>query len=506
MDAGYTEVQASNLLYSGGLRIYTTMDSEIQSIMEEEFENEENFPEKVSYALDWALTVDKADGERVNYSREMLQLYFRDTLDTSFDLIFDSEEEAEYYVELYKKAVVGDDDEIVAERISFSEQPQAAMVVMDQYTGEVKGIVGGRGEKTASLVLNRATDSYRQPGSTFKILSTYGPALELGEITLASVVTDEKYYYEDGTELHNADNSYHGDVTIRQAIISSYNVVAVKVLTEITPQVGFDYLEQLGFSQLINDEAYDVVQPLALGGITNGVSTLELATAFAAIANEGVKNDAIFYTKVTDQYGNIILEKETESTKVFSDSTAYLLTSAMMDVVKNGTATAFDIDGMTLAGKTGTTTLYRDMVFAGFTPYYTAAIWAGYDVSAELADDERTYYKVLWNKVMTRIHEGLEDKDFEVPSSVEKLTICTESGLLAGVGCKTTTEYFARTNAPTERCTDHVPTPTPTPTPTATPTPTTTPTPTPTPTTTSTPDPDEDAESDDEAEADDAAE
>lgn len=474
--AGYTDVQAANLLYSGGLRIYTTMDSKIQGIMEDEFADESNYPAEVSYALDWALTVDKSDGERVNYSREMLQRYFRDNYDSSFDLLFASEDEARQYVDMYKQAVVLEGDEIVAERISFSEQPQAAMVVMDQTTGEVKGIVGGRGEKTASLVLNRATDSYRQPGSTFKILSTYGPALEEGKITLATVVEDSEYSYADGTPLSNADGAYHGNVTIRQAILNSYNIVAVKVLTEITPQVGFDYLEKMGFSQLINDTNYDVAQPLALGGITNGVSMLELCTAYAAIANGGVENEPIFYTKITDQYGKVILENESEGERIFSDSTAYLLTSAMTDVVNSGTGTAFQIGGMTLAGKTGTTTLFRDLVFTGFTPYYTAAIWAGFDVGADLSDSQRTYYQTLWHNVMTRIHEGEYNRGFSVPGSVEKVTLCASSGLLAGRGCSTTTEYFAKGTAPTETCTQHVPRPrvtaTPTPTPTATPTPT----------------------------------
>lgn len=478
---GYTEVQAENMLYSGGLRIYTTMDPKVQSIMEEEFANEANYPEKVQYALDWALTVDKENGERVNYSREMLQRYFRDNLDPSFDLIFDTQEEAQQYVDMYKEAVVLEGDEIVAERISFSEEPQAAMVVMDQQTGEVKGIVGGRGEKTASLVLNRATDAYRQPGSTFKILSTYGPALDNGDITLSTVVRDEEYSYSDGTPLHNADDAYHGDVTIREAITNSYNIVAVKVLTEIGPQTGFDYLTDLGFTKLVNDKSYDVSQPLALGGITNGVSTLELASAFAAVANKGVYNEPVFYTTVTDQYGNVVLENKPESKQVFKDSTAYLLTSAMLDVVDHGTGTAFAIDGMTLAGKTGTTTLYRDLVFAGFTPYYTAAIWAGYDVSAELSDDQRGYYQTLWHNVMTRIHEGETNKGFEMPSSVEKVRICADSGLLAGVGCRTTTEYYSKDNMPETRCTRHVPTPTPTPKPTATPTPTPSATATPTP-------------------------
>ena len=480
--AGYTDTQAENLLYSGGLSIYTTMDPNIQNIMEEEFENEANYPETTKYALDWALTVDKSDGERVNYSREMLQKYFRTNVDPSFDLIFDSQEEAQSYVDMYKAAVVGEGDEIVAERISFSEQPQAAMTVIDQATGEVKGIVGGRGKKTASLVLNRATDSFRQPGSTFKILSTYGPALENNDITLSTVITDEEYSYSDGTPLHNADNAYHGNVTVREAITNSYNIVAVKVLTEITPQKGFEYLLKLGFSELVNSTAYDVTQPLALGGITNGVSTLELASAFGTIANGGVRVEPSFYTKVTDFYGNVILSNESTSERVFKDSTAYLLTSAMLDVVDHGTGTAFDLENMTLAGKTGTTTLYRDLVFAGFTPYYTAAIWAGYDVSAELSDDQRSYYQVLWRNVMNRIHANLTDKEFEMPKSVQSVRICADSGLLAGTGCTVTTEYYSLDNMPTTRCTQHVPKPTPTPTPTPTETPTPTPTATPTPT------------------------
>ena len=494
---GYTSVQANNAIYSGGLRIYSTQDSEIQQIMDEEFQNEDNYPDSIQIGLDWALTVDHADGTRQNYSREMLQLYFRNT-DSSFDLLFDSQEEAQSYIDQYKAAVVGPNDTIVAERSSFTPQPQAAMTVMDQKTGYVKGIVGGRGQKTASLVLNRATDSYRQPGSTFKILSTYGPALEMGEISLATIVTDEPYNYEDGSPVHNSDNSYHGDVSIRTAITYSYNVVAIKVLTEITPQAGFNYLLRLGFSELINDTNWDVIQPLALGGITNGVSNLELTAAYAAIANGGVYIEPVFYTKVTDQDGNILLENTPVETRVFKDSTAYLLTSAMEDVVKEGTGVDFQLDNMTVAGKTGTTNSYRDLVFAGFTPYYTAAIWAGCDVSVELPEEYRSFHKTLWTNVMNRIHSSLPNVSFKQPSSVKEVTICASTGLLAGSGCTRVKEYFELSDVPTERCTSHYVAPTPTPTPeptvTATPTPTATPSATPTPTVTATPEPTEEPE------------
>ena len=454
---GYTEVQANNAIYSGGLRIYTTQDSQIQAIMDEEFQNEENFPGTVEYELDWAMTVDQADGTRQNYSREMLQLYFRNS-DPSFDLLFDSQEEAQSYIDQYKSAVVQEGDTIVAEWSTFSPQPQASMTVIDQSTGQVKGIVGGRGEKTGSLTLNRATDTTRQPGSTFKILSTYGPALEEGEITLATQIEDEEYSYADGTPLHNDDNRYHGTVSVREAIQYSYNIPAVKVLTEITPQTGYDYLMRLGFTSL--DPETDIIQPLAIGGITNGVSNLELTAAYAAIANGGVYIEPTFYTTVTDQDGNVLLESVPQETRVFKESTAYLLTSAMESVISDGTGQAYQLDDMTVAGKTGTTNDYYDLNFVGYTPYYTAAIWVGYDLNAEVASEYRSTRQILWTNVMNRIHEELqlEDQEFEQPSSVVRRTICMDSGLLAGIGCSNTrTEYFDISTVPDERCVEHIP-------------------------------------------------
>lgn len=481
---GYTSVQASNAIYSGGYKIYTTMDSEIQQIMDEEYQNPDNFPSNTEVGLDWALSVQKLDGTTKNYSQEMLQSHFRET-DASFDLRFSSEEEAQSYVDQYKASVVQEGETIIAERISFSPQPQSSMVIMDQSTGYVKGIVGGRGKKTASLTLNRATDTYRQPGSTFKILSTYGPALDMGEITLATIVDDEQYFYETGKEVKNSNGSHLGPISIRTAIIKSNNVVAVKTLTEITPQSGFDYLAKFGFSKLVASTGKDIRQPLALGGITNGVSNLELTSAFAAIANGGTYIEPIFYEKVVDSDGNVILDNTTtkDETVVFKESTSYLLTSAMEDVVKQGTGTAFRLNNMPVAGKTGTTNTYKDLVFVGYTPYYTCGIWAGYDDPAELPKSSRNFYKTLWTSVMNRVHKDLPRVEFEVPDSVEKATICASSGLLAGVGCPRTTEYFESSQIPTKRCRAHYIPPTPTPTPTPSVTPGTTPSPTPTPTT-----------------------
>ena len=460
---GYTETQASNALYSGGLRIYTTQDPTIQSIVDEEYSDPDNFPANSKIGLNWALTITKANGDQQNYSKEMLRLYFQDTEAKDFELLFDSEEEAQSYVDKYKAHILSEEagSEVLAERISFTMEPQSSMTIMDQRTGYVKAIIGGRGEKTASLTLNRATDSTRQPGSTFKIVSTYATALEQGQ-TLATVYKDEKYEYSDGTQVRNASGRYLGNITIRKAIEQSVNVVAVKTLTEVTPRAGYNQLLNFGFTTLvdkeeINGKVYtDISQPLALGGITHGVTNLELTAAYASLANGGIYNSPSFYTTVTDTDGNIILESQPDTHETVKDSTAYLLTSAMEDVVNKGTGTALKLGNMPVAGKTGTTSDYNDVWFAGYTPYYTATVWAGYDGNQKLAKTGtyRTYHKTLWQKIMKRIHEDLPPLDFQIPASVEKATICKKTGLLAGSHCSSLTEYFARSTVPSAQCTD----------------------------------------------------
>ena len=293
---GYTRTQAQNLVYSGGLSIYTTQDARIQSILDEEYADPSNYPDYVQYALDYALTVKNPQGEEVNYSKEMLKLYFQNE-DPEFDLLFDSQEEGQEYVDRYKASILADGSTVVAERVSFAPQPQSSMSVIDQHTGYVKAIIGGRGEKTASLTLNRATDTTRQPGSTFKILSTYAPALNEKGMTLATTFEDEPYNYPDGSPVNNASKSYGGTTTIRKAIQNSVNVVAVKCLEEVTPQLGLQYLDNFGFTTLAHGTEADrdangtvwtdANLPLALGGLTHGVTNVELCAAYAAIANSG---------------------------------------------------------------------------------------------------------------------------------------------------------------------------------------------------------------------------
>ena len=436
---GYTRTQAQNLVYSGGLSIYTTQDSAIQKILDEEYADPSNYPDYVQYALDYALTVKNPQGEEVNYSKEMLELYFQNE-DPEFDLLFDSQEEGQSYVDRYKESILADGSTVVAERVSFAPQPQSSMSVIDQHTGYVKAIIGGRGEKTASLTLNRATDTTRQPGSTFKILSTYAPALNEKGMTLATTFEDEPYNYPDGSPVNNASRSYNGTTTIRKAIQNSINVVAVKCLEEVTPELGLQYLDNFGFTTLAHGTEADrdadgtvwtdANLPLALGGLTNGVTNIELCAAYAAIANSGNYIEPLYYTKILDHNGNVLIEKTSAGRSVIKESTAWLLTSAMEDVVTQGTGTACQLDNMTVAGKTGTTDAYNDLWFVGYTPYYTCAVWSGFDNNEKLPEDARNFHKNLWKKVMTRIHEGLPDKDFDMPASVEKLSVCAETGLL----------------------------------------------------------------------------
>ena len=461
---GYTRTQAQNLVYSGGLSIYTTQDASIQKILDEEYADPSNYPDYVQYALDYALTVQNPDGEEVNYSKEMLRLYFQNE-DPEFDLLFDSQEEGQSYVDRYKEHVLADGSTVVSERISFAPQPQSSMSIIDQHTGYVKAIIGGRGEKTASLTLNRATDTTRQPGSTFKILSTYAPALNEKGMTLATTFEDEPYNYPDGSPVNNASKSYGGTTTIRRAIQNSINVVAVKCLEEVTPELGLQYLDNFGFTTLAHGTEADkdadgtvwtdANLPMALGGLTHGVTNVELCAAYAAIANNGNYIEPIYYTKILDHNGNVLIEKNSAGRSVVKESTAWLLTSAMEDVVNQGTGTACQLDNMTVAGKTGTTDAYNDLWFVGYTPYYTCAVWSGFDNNEKLPEDARDFHKNLWKKVMTRIHEGLPDKDFDMPASVEKISICEETGLLPRAGCPVITEYFDIGDVPTDYCDQH---------------------------------------------------
>ena len=460
---GYSEQQAYNALYSGGLRIYTTQDPSIQQICDEEYSDPDNFPSGSQVELDYALTLKHANGEEENYSTEMLEQYFIQNESSDFTVLFNSQESAQAHVDAYKAAVMTEGDEVVAETVHFTPQPQSSLCIIDQHTGYVKAIVGGRGEKSSSLSLNRATNTTRQPGSTFKPLAAYAAALNECGMSLATTFEDEPFTYDNGEPLYNADRQYHGTVTMREAIVHSYNIPAVKCMIEITPELGVEYLQKFGFTTLItepteiNGGIYDDVNAsTAIGGITRGVSNLELTAAYATIANNGTYIKPVFYTKILDADGNVVIDNSPEKTTVIKPSTAYLLTNVMEDVVTEGTGTRVQFDGMHIAGKTGTTDNYRDLWFCGFTPYYTCSVWAGYDDNTVLPQGTyRTYQQTLWRNIMQRIHADLPDTDFKMPSTVQKASICTQTGLLATSSCNAVTEYFDIDQIPTQYCSGH---------------------------------------------------
>ncbi len=459
----YTETQAYNALYSGGLTITATQDPAIQQICDEEVANPANYPETVEYGLEYALTVTHSDGTSENYSKEMLSEYIKGAWGRQFSLVFSSPDEANQAIAEYKSTLNITEEDTVTENIDISPQPQTSVVLMEQSTGKVKAIVGGRGEKKTSLSLNRATDSTRQPGSCFKIVSTYAPALDSAGYTLASTILDEPYKYATGATVNNWDRIYIGETRVRYAIEHSMNVCAVKTLTDIGLQTGYDYLQNFGFTTLVNfdNDSFpgftDVAQATALGGITRGVYNLEMTAAYAAIANAGTYTEPILYTKVVDRDGNVLLDNTTPSThQVIKDSTAALLTSAMEDVINKGTGTAARLNNMPAAGKTGTTENSTDLWLSAYTPYYTCSVWGGYDSNKPMEYMSQSWHQILWKNIMDRVHTDLPYKDFTMPQSVEQKTICTQTGLLATSTCPPLTEYFAKGTAPTQSCPGHV--------------------------------------------------
>ena len=446
-ELAYTYQQAYEAVYSGGLRIYSAQDDAVQKVCDEEFENAANFPAGTRVGIDYALSVQDADKVVTDYGNSDLRAWVRSTSDSSFNLMYASAGEAKASAAAFRESVVKEGDTVLGERITVTPQPQASCVVIDQSTGLVKALVGGRGQKEASLTLNRASYTMRQPGSTFKILTTYAPAIDSKQMTLASTVVDEPYNYEFGTAVNNAGGTYQGEVTLRDAIVQSINVVAVKVLTAITPQVGYDYARKFGITTLTDhletDSGIltDVGQTLALGGITRGVTNLELTGAYASIANLGHYIEPKFYTEVIDQYGEVILDNtDPKSRTVISEGAAQVLTSAMEDVIsdENGTGHGLiNLGQMPVAGKTGTTSEWRDSWFVGYTPYYTCGIWAGYDNNEKMPDEGlyHTYSKILWNSIMNRLNAGQTIRTFRTTGDTVRIEVCRQSHMAAAPGC-----------------------------------------------------------------------
>lgn len=464
---GYDSQQAYRMLYSGGLSIFTTQDPQIQAICNEVFNNEDNYPANAKWQLDYALTIEKANGELENHSTEMYKAYYQEQ-NPSFNLLYDSEEEAYEAIEAYKAAFMEEGDDVRAENISLVIQPQVSLTIQDQSTGYVVAMIGGRGVKTGSRTLNRASNTPRQPGSTFKVLAAYAPAIDACGISLSDVYLDAPFTYNDGKPVNNwYGESYKGICSVRYGIEQSLNIIAVKTITQVTPQLAFDYLINFGFTTLIEREVQsdgrvlgDVNQSTALGGLTYGVTNMELNAAYAAIANGGMYIEPTLYTKILDSEGNVLIDKTVpDSHRVIQETTAYLLTSAMVDVVTKGTGGSVNFGNMAIAGKTGTTQGYNDVWFAGYTPYYTATVWTGFDNNTKLrSSDEKALSKTLWRAVMSRIHEDLPNTAFTMPNGIVTATVCSRSGKLPIQGlcdATLTTDYFTLNTVPTETCDVH---------------------------------------------------
>ena len=451
------------MIYSGGLEVHTCQDTEIQDICDTVLNDEDNYPTD-SYQLSYALTLVDDNGEQYNYSQNMMVTWFQEEKgQSSFDLIFSSEDDARAAADEYKAHLIAETGyKEQLESYKVTVEPQISFTLMGQETGQVKAIVGGRGEKTEDRSFNRATEATRQPGSTFKVVAAFLPALDGCGMSLATVYKDEPYTYTNGGEVRNWYSGYRGPSTIRQAIQNSMNILAVKTITDVTPELAYEYLLKLGFTTLVKNRTNssggiesDINQSLALGGLTDGITNLEITAAYATIANEGNYIKPVFYTEVYDHDGNLLIDnRKPEESAVISPQNAWLLTSAMHDVVTIGTGTAANLScGLYTAGKTGTTSSNYDAWFCGYTPYYTASIWIGFDVNTNFAAGN--YHKNMWRKIMDEITEvkGLDtSKTFEMPDGIVRATVCKDTGLLPVEGCDTVTDYFAKGTVPKKKC------------------------------------------------------
>jgi len=427
-----SEAQASNLIYNGGLQIHTTMDTYMQNTAEAAFKNDNNFPAGDG-SLDVTYLISVLDTENPDDSKNQSH-YERNA--TVF-----SQEEADAFVESVKEELLDETHTLVLDKLTVSKSLQAAMVIMDQENGHIKALVGGRGEKPGDSVFNRATQALRQQGSTMKPLAAYAPAIDTGLLMPGSIIMDEPVTYGSWSP-KNWDGKYIGPTTARQGIWHSMNVLAVKTFTMVGAETAYDYLLDFGFTT-IDDR--DKAATTALGGLTQGVSVLEETAAYASIANGGTYYEPIYYTVVYDHDGNVLLDNEKQEThRVLKETTAYMLTDMMRDVITRGTGGQAGISGMNVAGKTGTTNDTIDLTFYGYTPYYTGGIWMGYDTQKEIKSAGNAHLKI-WRSVMADIHshEGLANKNFERPDGLTTVTYCSASGLTPTELCSL--DYYGKT-------------------------------------------------------------
>lgn len=486
-ELGYSEAEAYSLLYSGGLRIYTTMEPELQKIVDQEVNNMNNYilvengvtKTAMEYSLSYTLGIRDEGGHEFYYNETNVRNYFLDVAGkTDFELIFPTEEALREAATEFRDYILdATNGKIITENVVATLEPQTSVVLMDQSSGKVLAVSGGRGDKSkiGSLTLNRATQSTRQPGSTFKIVSTYAPALDLKGATLGTTYYDSELLI-DGRPLHDWwGDFYVGYANIREAIMTSSNIVAVKCLENtVSENLALEYVKSFGITTLVPET--DKSPVMTLGGLRYGCTNLEMTAAYATIANNGVYKEPIFWTKVTDQNGKTLLFNEQRTETVLKSGTAKLLTSAMQSTIEpefvafprenvNSTNTYCRLPGIALAAKSGTTNDANDLWLIGYSPLYTVGVWCGFDES-KVVGTGANYHRAIWSRIMEAIHKGRESEaaDFDM-SGLVKARICSKSGLLAkegvcdecgDVNCHIYEEYFTPNTVPTEYCNRHV--------------------------------------------------
>ncbi len=330
---------------------------------------------------------------------------------------------------------------------------QAAMVIIDHQTGQVVACVGGLGEKNTARGLNRATQSKRQTGSSIKPLAVLAPGIDKKKFTAATLYADVETTFEGNYSPKNYDG-YLGKITVRRAVESSQNIPFVEMMEQIGVKTSISYLKNMGITSLTEkDESLS----LALGGLDKGITPLEMAAAYSTIANDGIYIEPTFYTKITNQSGKTIVKANPKSHRVFSEQVAYILKEILTQPVKgtNGTATYCAISGMDVAAKTGTTDENYDRWLCGFTPYYTAATWFGYDQNETIYFNRQNPAGIIWANVMRNIHSGLDNATFKKPSWIQTEKICADSGGIANSGCTNTYEEYFLWGTKPDNCTKH---------------------------------------------------
>ena len=352
-------------------------------------------------------------------------------------------------------------EEVYADRANFDypaasgQLLQSGMTVIDNTTGNIVAIGGRVGERKGALEWSYAANT-TQCGSAIKPLSVYAPALEAGVVTAASVIDDYPVMQLEGKAWPiNAYSGYKGLVTIQYALQQSSNTCAVRTLMNLSMSESYAFMvEKLGFTTLSNDDLVKVGN-LALGGTS--VNTIEMAAGYAAFANNGVYTQPRTFTQVVDNFGNVVIDNKQDSWVAMKETTVYTMNELLKSVMRSGgTGTSAAFSGMTQAGKTGTTNSKKDRYFCGYTPYYTAAVWSGYD-TPERIEGSVNPSALAWKMVMSRIHEGLPDRDFPTSSDgMTRVTVCNKTGLLAGPGCgETRSVLVPEGKAPAYTCDAH---------------------------------------------------